>query len=265
MGYLTWPLLVYDKKGAKASKYGKGRMLFRGLDNPRNWCFVNSAVQALSATKAFQPWLESICVENDDSLAVGNNLKFLIAELNRPSVEMSSEILSCANLLNALVFKHGWTRECKQQDVHEALILLFEAILSEMSSRSAEENHLNLKISSKASEKNNRIRTVLKSRVKVSLPFSMYAVSVMKCLSCKWTRKPSKIESARSISMYPAFAQTVPASCELQLDDLLRRHFEGELLTGVNCENCSKLGILIDSNRGRGNRLAILIGGGVLG
>ena len=263
MGYLTWPLLVYDKKGAKASKYGKGRMLFRGLDNPRNWCFVNSAVQALSATKAFQSWLESICVENDDSLAVGNNLKFLIAELNRPSVEMSSEILSCANLLNALVFKHGWTRECKQQDVHEALILLFEAILSEMSSRSAQENHLNFKISSKASENNARIRTV--SKVKVSLPFSMYAVSVMKCLSCKWTRKPSKIESARSISMYPAFAQTVPASCELQLDDLLRRHFEGELLTGVNCENCSKLGILIDSNRGRGNRLAILIGGGVLG
>ena len=241
VGYLAWPLLNYPGK----RKRRKDIMGFRGLHNPGNWCFLNSAVQAISSTKTTVSWIESH--EEPTSLSVGRSLKELFDQLRKPSSDAYFEPLSCVDVLNSLVLNHGWSRSCYQQDVHEALILIFDAVIEESRKNAA---NLNLFDSSLNMDCSNEVPRFAikhwKSRLS-NFPFSSLSVSIMKCLKCSVVRKPNKVEVAHSISMYPAFAQTLPSSHVLNVEDLLKRHFDGELLTDVNCEMCSVSGIFTRS------------------
>ena len=79
IGYLSWPLIARSGK----RKPQKRKMGFQGLYNPRNWCFINSAVQALSSTENFINWLKS--QERDlESMPASRNLLELLDCLKQP-------------------------------------------------------------------------------------------------------------------------------------------------------------------------------------
>ena len=250
VAYVFWPLLS-KKVGISLSMKSKRTIgtHYKGLTNTGNSCYLNAAIQALSGSQHFLPWLRKL-KEFPLETPLSDVLAELLHELQTPAFDVDNSF-SCDKLLHTLVARQRWNPSGQQQDVHEAFVLLNEAIIGELMPL-ADVNDLfsaakavkNFHDSINSSQKLLLNKQILPQDDQIysllNFPFTLLALSHQTCLVCGENRKPVKMEMLHHLSIYPAFVQSISPLQKLFLNDLLKKHFEGEYLLDVNCENCTK-------------------------
>ena len=176
---------------------------FAGLENSGNACYLNCAVQSLSATYYFSDFLDIHCSEY---FPVCRSLRNLSCELQ--AAREAPQTLSCHELRHALASGHNWSLEDNQQDCHEAFLLLFEAILKEILISKD-----NFGVLCKNDARSCRfhlpeVRHFVTHGVVAKVPFVSLMVSKMTCLECNTVRKPWNVEYSFLISLYPSFSSS---------------------------------------------------------
>merc|ERR1712117_556092 len=146
-----------------------------------------------------------------------------------------NNFLSCDKLWRSLTKYHGWSVQSKQQDVHEAIILMFDAVANETNDHKLCGFGLSGQLPVEDIKLTEKFHSASGS-VMAQFPFKSLISSTLQCLRCSALRKPIQVENCLSISLYPSFAQSIPPFQRLFLTELLRKHFEGELLTEVSCD-----------------------------
>ena len=253
VAYIFWPVIsrkIGIRLTMKSNTSGALRQ-YKGLANTGNSCYLNAAIQALSGSQHFLLWLRKI---QSDKLPVRTPLCDVLADLLcqlQIPTDSEDNCLSCDSLLYTLVERQQWNPSNQQQDVHEALVLINEAVIGELlplsdvsdlfgatkavkSFDEGRESSLKSLLNKKGFQRGRHLHFLL------NFPFTLLALSHQTCLLCGQDRKPVKMEMLHHISIYPAFIQFISPLQKLSLNDLLRKHFDGELLLDVNCDNCTK-------------------------
>ncbi|KAK9313213.1 hypothetical protein V1522DRAFT_372317 [Lipomyces starkeyi] len=98
-----------------------------GLVNPGNACFLNSVLQAMASSERLTNFLGSPL---SSSLPLANELKTLILHLN---ARLPSQHTHTAVQLLRLLKSKRWIDDSEQQDAHEFLLSLLDALRTERS------------------------------------------------------------------------------------------------------------------------------------
>lgn len=239
------------------------------LRNPRNDCFANSTLQALSSCSSLIIYLnvfnkfhkEFVCFYNDFSfgedsedrvknienlIPLHHELAIYMFKLNSPVVY--SNVISVRPFLKVMEKIFNSKMSSNQHDAHELLQIILQTLENEylslikVVSIYKEKLFLHQKVIEKdldqlAAEKlKEKIDNFLDKLVIPSFPFYGYGISQFTCLSC--LQKSTLSKYAFSILSLP-----VPQESEVSLLDLFLKN-QSETINDYSCMNCKIKSIL---------------------
>ncbi|KAK9325423.1 hypothetical protein V1517DRAFT_343573 [Lipomyces orientalis] len=237
--------------GARASVPQKSdsssSVVMGGLVNYGNTCFLNSVVQSLASVPSMT---EMLADSNAAGLTVSTILNTLLQQVNTRS--SSSHTHSPAALLQALRSPR-WTIHTEQQDAHEFLLALLDAVRTERVKHSLQNHQHSISISS-------AVHNILDRQQKqhgpltnapVILPFDGLLATRVSCLTCNemqsLRQQPfSSIELSLSSPSSPSSSSPCGSSSfflhrfdSTTLESLLENYTAPEILDNVYCQRCS--------------------------
>ncbi|KAK9257091.1 hypothetical protein V1507DRAFT_447746, partial [Lipomyces tetrasporus] len=222
-----------------------------GLVNYGNTCFLNSVVQSLASVPSMT---ELLADSSAAGLTVSTILNALLEQLNTQSSR--SHTHSPAALLQALRSPR-WTVHTEQQDAHEFLLALLDAVRTERVKHSLQEHQHGISISAS-------VREILDPHEKqhgppanapVVLPFDGLLATRVSCLTCNemqsLRQQPfSSIELSLSSPSSSSSSSPPPPPYgsssfllhrfdSTTLESLLESYTAPEILDNVYCQRCS--------------------------
>ncbi|KAG2177466.1 hypothetical protein INT44_007977, partial [Umbelopsis vinacea] len=214
-------LHAVDTKPPVADLCSTQPMYISGLVNTGNSCFLNSVLQALSATEGFQPFLNLIA-HSPPSTPVASSLLYTLSLLSSPSRRRSC--FRPRHIVRAMS-NHRRVINREQQDAQELFQLLSSAVNEEETSV-VQRN------------RSNGIAEILVQPQQIkerspSNPLIGLSANRLSCLQCGFT------EAIRHFTFDNI--QLIPPSNahSISLQQCLQRYTAMEQLKDANCRNCS--------------------------
>ncbi|XP_046841319.1 ubiquitin carboxyl-terminal hydrolase 30 homolog [Xenia sp. Carnegie-2017] len=234
-------VLTYVLSGRKKlTSIGPDSLVYPGLVNVGNSCYLNSVLQALASVSIFVSWLKQHAQENNDGK---NNLtkelfKYLQI-LNEPSCRMGvsfdpSTIFEC-------LYSHGWVIPSQQHDAHEIFLVLLSTVAEELAV-SQEIHHRKIISSPEKETKFDNNGIVLQGGIAgsklpttLSYPFDGLFANQMTCEICSY-KHAVKFDAFQTISLsLPSMGfRTEVCTLEMLLEDFMN----SESLDSVKCPQC---------------------------
>ncbi|KAK9388338.1 hypothetical protein V1515DRAFT_620719 [Lipomyces mesembrius] len=212
-----------------------------GLVNYGNTCFLNSVIQSLASVPRMT---EMLADSNAYDLKVSTILSTLLEQLNTRL--SSSHAHSPATLLEALRSPR-WTMHTEQQDAHEFLLALLDAIRTERVKHLLKEYQESFSISTAVHRLQHpgENQQSAPNNTPVILPFDGLLSTRVSCLTCNEMQSlrqqpfssielslPSASPSSSSSFFLHRFDSTT-------IESLLENYTAPEILDNVDCQRCS--------------------------
>ncbi|KAK9315661.1 hypothetical protein V1524DRAFT_395067 [Lipomyces starkeyi] len=213
--------------GARMPPKTENSAVLGGLVNYGNTCFLNSVIQSLASVPRMT---EMLADSNAHDLKVSTILSTLLEQLNTRS--SSSHAHSPVALLEALRSPR-WTMHTEQQDAHEFLLALLDAIRTERVKHLLKEYQESISISTAVHKLQhpgeNQQRTP--NNTPVILPFDGLLSTRVSCLTCN-EMQSLRQQTFSSIELSLPFDSTT-------IESLLENYTAPEILDNVDCQRCS--------------------------
>ncbi|KAK9365452.1 hypothetical protein V1509DRAFT_599319 [Lipomyces kononenkoae] len=229
-----------------------------GLVNYGNTCFLNSVIQSLASIPTMTEMLaDSSDACGDDDLKVSTILATLLSQLNTRL--SNSHAHSPAALLDAL-HSPRWTMHTEQQDAHEFLLALLDAVRTERINYSVNKYRQSISIAAAVHKLQHQPpSSPTKTDTPVILPFDGLLSTRVSCLTCNEMQSlrqqpfssielslpPTTMTSTSSSSSF--FLHRFDSSTTIQ--SLLENYTAPEILDNVDCQRCSLMAAQTELDR----------------
>ncbi|KAK9481041.1 hypothetical protein V1514DRAFT_345799 [Lipomyces japonicus] len=204
-----------------------------GLVNTGNTCFLNSVIQSLSSLRCV---LDFLFDSSASQFTVSNALAELISLLNTP--QATSHTHSPASLLKAL-HSTRWTPDTEQQDAHEFLLSLLDAIRDERTKDIVTKHRARVAIDSAVHDISDHSQ-VLSIDTPLALPFDGLLSTQVLCVTCHEMQALRQLPfSSIELSLPSLQAPFFQQHDRVKLQDMLELYTASETLENVYCQRCS--------------------------
>ncbi|KAK9353207.1 hypothetical protein V1523DRAFT_411801 [Lipomyces doorenjongii] len=212
-----------------------------GLVNYGNTCFLNSVIQSLASVPRMT---EMLADSNACDLKVSTILSTLLEQLNTRL--SSSHAHSPATLLEALRSPR-WTMHTEQQDAHEFLLALLDAIRTERVKHLLKEYQESISISTAVHKLQHpgESQQSTPNNTPVILPFDGLLSTRVSCLTCNEMQSLRQQPFSSIELSLPSASQCGSSSFFLHrfdsttIESLLENYTAPEILDNVDCQRCS--------------------------
>ncbi|KAK9237186.1 hypothetical protein V1525DRAFT_169191 [Lipomyces kononenkoae] len=214
---------------------------FGGLVNYSNTCFLNSVIQSLASVPSMTEMLADS--SNARDLKVSTILSTLLAQLNTRL--SNSHAHSPAALLDALRSPR-WSMHTEQQDAHEFLLALLDAIRTERINHWQNKYRESISIAAAVHKlQHPPPPQPLPSNTPVVLPFDGVLSTRVSCLACNEMQSLRQQPFSSIELSLPQTSTSGSSSFFLHrfdsttIQSLLENYTAPEILDNVDCQRCS--------------------------
>lgn len=226
----------------------------RGLINCKNECFINVILQSLAASQKVTKWLLINKSSTVSSNSLFDTIASIVIRINRLDLQLNSinsvrdhndaknaksddlihldedqEEFYAAQSFKSALSAHNWLIQSEEHDCHELFHLIMDVLDEEMAESKKSLTSFNYLTASRLKDS---------SRFKAKNPFHGYLAIQLQCLDCNY-KYPLRLESFYSLSLI--LSQQKPTLNGITLVECINNYFKPEHITGMKCENCSKL------------------------